>query len=71
MIAGHMPPNCYDTFLSVLSVGDHMVFSIRDKYLNSETDYGMNYHGEMDKRSDKMIKIDEIKYTKYKGLDMG
>ena len=30
-----------------------MIFSIREKYLNSETDSGMNYHGALDERENK------------------
>ena len=45
MIKGHFPNNCFDTFLNYLKLNGQMVFSIREKYLNSETDSGMNYHG--------------------------
>ena len=73
MISGHLPNNCYDTFLSVLKTGGQMVFSIRDKYMNSETDSGMNYHGALEEREQKglMKKVAHIKFTKYSGLDMG
>ena len=45
MIKGHFPNNCFDTFLIYLKKDGQMIFSIREKYLNSETDSGMNYHG--------------------------
>ena len=45
MIKGHFTNNCFDTFVKVLKQGCNMVFTIRDKYLNSDTDSGMNFHG--------------------------
>ena len=45
MIKGHFPNNCFDTFLESLKQDGQMVFSIRDIYMNSETDSGMNFHG--------------------------
>ena len=50
MIKGHFPNNCFDTFLQFMKVGALMVFSIRDIYINSETDSGMNYHGALAER---------------------
>ena len=62
-----MPNNCYDTFLQVLKTGGLMVFSIRDKYLNSVTDYGMNYHGALAERETQgvMKMVDDIPFLKY------
>ena len=68
MIKGHLPNTCFDTFLEALKPGSDMVFSIRDIYLSSETDSGMNYHGAMADRESKMIMVDKIRYTKYQGL---
>ena len=42
--------NFFDTFLQFMKVGGIMVFSIRDIYLNDETDSGMNYHGALAER---------------------
>ena len=54
MIKGHFPNNCFDTFLKYLKKDKgEMIFSIREKYLNSETDSGMNYHGALDERENK------------------
>ena len=47
-----------------------MVFSIRDIYLDSATDSGMNYHGALADREGKSIKkIDQVHFIKYKGLN--
>ena len=72
MIKGHFPNTCYNTFLECMKPGAEMIFTIRDIYINSETDSGMNFHGALDKleKEDKVIqKIDQIHYTKYKGLN--
>ena len=45
MIKGHFPRNCFELFMPYLGKGKDYVFTIRDKYLNSKTDSGMNYHG--------------------------
>ena len=47
MIKGHFPNSCFELFLKYLKPGCLMIFSIRDIYINSETDSGMNYHGAM------------------------
>ena len=47
-----------------------MVFSIRDIYLDSATDFGMNYHGALAEREGKSLKkVAQIPFTKYKGLN--
>ena len=45
MIKGHFPNSCFKIFLECMKPGADMVFTIRDIYLNSETDSGMNFHG--------------------------
>ena len=52
MIKGHLPNNCFDTFLYVMKKGGDMVFSIRDIYLSDSTDGGMNYHGALKEREE-------------------
>ena len=50
-----------------------MAFTIRDIYLNTETDHGQNYSGalaELEKEN-KITLVDKVKYTKYKGLQYG
>ena len=73
MIKGHFPNNCFDTFLKYLKKDKgEMVFSIREKYLNSETDSGMNYHGALYERENQlkvMELVEKIHFTKYKGLN--
>ena len=73
MIKGHFPNTCYDSFLKLLKpkTGE-MIFTIRDIYMDSATDSGMNFHGvleELEKVDKVMVKIAKINYTKYKGLD--
>lgn len=70
MLKGHFPNTCYKTFLEYLKPGGIMIFSIRDIYLNSETDFGMNYHGAMEElvQANLMKKVDSIPYTKFQGL---
>ncbi len=51
MIKGHFPNNCFDTFLYCLKQKDgEFIFSIREKYLDSKQDSGMNYHLALDYR---------------------
>ena len=73
MIKGHLPNTCYSVFCKHLKDGGHMVFSIRDIYLNSETDSGMNYHGALEQLQNekKIEKVEQIRYTKYEGLQFG
>ncbi len=47
MIKGHFPNSCYEEFLKVLAPGGFFVFSIRDIYLDSETDNGMDFIGKL------------------------
>jgi hypothetical protein len=44
MIKGHFPNNCYSLFLPLIKKGGHMIFTIRNKYLDSKTDEGMGYN---------------------------
>lgn len=43
MIKGHFPNTCFAEMLQVLKVGGILAFTIRDIYLNSETDNGMKF----------------------------
>ena len=43
LIKGNFPNTCFEEMLKVLRPGGYMIFTIKDIYLNSETDYGMNY----------------------------
>ena len=43
MIKGHLPNSCFEEMLKVLRPGGHMIFSIRDIYMNPETDNGMGF----------------------------
>ena len=47
LIKGHFPNTCFEEMLKVLRPGGYMIFSIRDIYLNTETDSGMNYVGKL------------------------
>ena len=47
MIKGHFTNTCYEEMLKSLRPGGFMIFSIRDIYLNPETDNGMNYVGKL------------------------
>ena len=47
MIKGHFPNSCYEEFLKVLTPGGFFVFSIRDIYLDSATDNGMDFVGKL------------------------
>ena len=73
MIKGHLPNSCFEVFLSVLKQNSVMVFSIRDIYMNSETDSGMGYHLKLAEleNSNVLKKLEHKKYTKYKGLAFG
>lgn len=48
MIKGHFPNVCYEEMLKTIRPGGYMIFSIRDIYLNRETDQGMNYVGKLE-----------------------
>ena len=43
MIKGHFTNACYEEFLKVLRPGGYMIFTIRDIYIDSKTDNGMNF----------------------------
>ena len=43
MIIGHFNNKCFGEMLKCLKPGGHMVFTIRDIYLNYDTDNGMRF----------------------------
>lgn len=47
MIKGHMPNTCYEEMLKVVKPGGYILFTIRDIYLDSATDNGMDYVGKL------------------------
>lgn len=73
MLKGHFPNTCYEQFLKCLKPGGLMVFSIKDVYLNPETDSGMNFVGKLAEleAAGKMVNVDTVHYTKYEGLQLG
>ena len=73
LIKGHFPNTCFEEMLKVLRPGGYMIFSVRDIYLNTETDNGMNYVGKMAEleHQGKILLIDNVHYTKYEGLQFG
>ena len=73
MIKGHFPNTCFEEMLKALRPGGHMIFSIRDIYLNPETDNGMNFVGKLAEmeQAGTMIHIETVHFMKYKGLDFG
>ena len=42
-----MPNTCFEEMLKCLKPGGHMIFSIRDIYLDRTTDKEMNYCGKL------------------------
>lgn len=72
MIEGHFPNSCFEEMLKVLRPGGFMIFSIRDIYMNSETDLGQDYIGKLAEleREGKIIPVDEVHFTKYEGLKL-
>ncbi len=56
--------------LSCVKVGGYIAFTIRDIYLDSETDNGMEYKPTLDKlKSDGIIEmVSHERYIKYRGL---
>lgn len=70
LIKGHLPNCCFEEMLKSLRPGGYMIFSIRDIYLNPETDNGMNFVGKLAELEEQgvMNHIETIHYTKYKGL---
>lgn len=73
MIKGHFPNSCYEEFLKCLRPGGYIAFTIRDIYLDSATDNGMNFHGKLKElvEGGKLVFLKQFKYTKYKGLQFG
>ena len=73
MIRGHFPNACYGDFLKALRPGGHMAFTIRDIYLNPETDNGMNFPGALKKLEEEGLieKVSHTQYVKYKGVQLG
>ena len=43
MIKGHFPNTCFSQMLACVKVGGLIAFSIRDIYLDAQTDNGMAY----------------------------
>ena len=70
MIVGHFPNTCYKLFLQHLKQGGQFLFSIRDMYLNPETDKGMGYAQALYELVDdkKIDLVAEVPYVKYQGL---
>ena len=64
MIKGHFPNTCFEEMLKTLKPGGHMLFTIRDIYLNNETDKGMNYVGKLAElvESGAMIHVESVNY---------
>ena len=73
MIKGHFPNTCFEEMLKTLRPGGHMIFSIRDIYLNPETDNGMNFSGKLAELEEQgtIIHIETVHFTKYVGLQCG
>lgn len=70
MIKGHFPNTCFAEMLSALKAGGMMAFTIRDIYLNHETDNEMKFKDAIDDlvNNGKMELVLHERYTKYKGL---
>ena len=73
LIKGHLPNSCFEEMLQCLRPGGHMIFSIRDIYLNPETDNGMNFVGKLAEleQAGKIIHVETLHFEKYKGLQFG
>ena len=73
MIKGHFPNSCFEEMLKVLRPGGYLIFSIRDIYMNNETDNGQDYIGKLAEleRENKIIPVDSVHFTKYEGLELG
>ena len=73
MIKGHFPNTVFEEMLKCLRPGGHMVFSIRDIYLNPETDNGMNFVGKLAELEEqgKIRLVENVHFMKYEGLDFG
>lgn len=48
MIKGHFPNTCYKEMLKTVKTGGYIAFTIRDIYLDDETDNGMNFKNALD-----------------------
>ena len=73
MIKGHFPNSVYEEMLKVLRPGGHIIFSIRDIYMSSETDSGQNYVGKLAEleSENQIIPVASVPFIKYEGLDFG
>ena len=73
LIKGHFPNTCFEEMLKTLRPGGYMIFSIRDIYLNPETDNGMNFVGKLAEleQQGSMILVESVHFTKYEGLEFG
>lgn len=73
MIKGNFPNTCFDEMLKILRPGGHFIFTIRNIYLNPETDKGMGYAAKLAEleQVSKIVHVETVQYTKYKGLDLG
>ena len=73
LIKGHFPNTCFEEMLKSLRPGGFMIFSIRDIYLNNDTDNSMGFKDKIDELVDQgvMIHIETKHFTKYKDLDFG
>jgi SAM-dependent methyltransferase len=73
MISGHFPNTCFAEMLKVLRPNAYMAFTIRDIYLNEETDKGMDFPVELAylEKMRKIKKVHHTTYVKYKGVELG
>ena len=70
MLKGNMPSDCYEYMLRVMRPGAHMIFTIREQYLNPETDFGMNYGPKLAGlvEQGRLELVEKVEYLKYPGL---
>ena len=73
LIKGHLPNVAFEEMLKCLRPGGHMIFSIRDIYLNNATDNGMNFIGKITELEEQghMIHVKTVHFKKYEGLSFG
>ena len=73
MIKGHFPNTCFEEMLKTVKKGGFIAFTIRDIYLNSETDNGQAYNTALDLlvKEGKIAETYHSRYIKYKGLRFG
>ena len=64
MIKGHFPNTCFEEMLKTLKPGGYMIFSIRDIYLNPETDNHMNFVGKLTEleQQGKMVHVASVHF---------